>query len=76
MMRCRFIGFCTPRGDPVINWTKTDPRGVHALIERYDPHPLLGAPNGKATITSRIHQIDFQRRYFVTENSLYDFSGG
>ena len=47
----------------------------HAMVVRHSDHPRLGPPNGKATVTSYVKVIDFERKFFVTQNNIYDFSG-
>ena len=47
-----------------------------AKLFRLSEHPILGPPSAhKLTITSAIRQIDFERGYMITQNTLYYWEG-
>lgn len=50
--------------------------GYSAVVWRHDNHEVLGPPKpGKATMTSMIKFIDFERGIIVTQNTIYKFGG-
>lgn len=59
----------------LLHWDSRDIHNLRAIIIRLDNHSVLGSPNGKATLTSRVLRIDTQEKLIETLNSVYCYGG-
>jgi len=48
-----------------------NPQLCTAFIVRTSPHPKLGSAKGGLTVTSQVLVINFQRKFFETQNTVY-----
>lgn len=57
--------------NPIITYEFGNPRLKVRMLEN---HNELGGAKGEVTITSVIKLIDFERRFAITQNNIYDWS--
>lgn len=48
--------------------------GPRLSVIMIDDHAERGGKSGERTITSLIKLVDFERKYAITQNSIYDWS--